>query len=54
MPLGRSAEGRVLLRTAEGTAVRPRGPDTPDGTALHPGGPHIRPTAVGLGPDAAP
>ncbi|MFJ9621304.1 hypothetical protein [Streptomyces sp. NPDC101181] len=54
VPLGGSAEGRVLLRTAEGTAVRSRGPVALDGTALHLGGPHARPTAVGLGPDAAP
>lgn len=33
--LGRSAEGRIQLRTASGTAVRSRGPVALDGAALH-------------------
>ncbi|PCG86942.1 PIG-L family deacetylase [Streptomyces sp. WZ.A104] len=52
--LGRSAEGRIQLRTAEGTAVRSRGPVALDGAALHLGAPNGRPAAVGFGPDAAP
>ncbi|MFH9196988.1 PIG-L family deacetylase [Streptomyces anulatus] len=52
--LGRSAEGRVQLRTAEGIAVRPRGPFALDGVALHLGAVGGRPVVVGFGPDAAP
>ncbi|MFF2863539.1 PIG-L family deacetylase [Streptomyces rubiginosohelvolus] len=52
--LGRSAEGRIQLRTAEATAVRPRGPVALDGAALHLGAADGRPVVVGLGPDAAP
>ncbi|GGW00821.1 hypothetical protein GCM10010264_09300 [Streptomyces globisporus] len=52
--LGRSAEGRIRIRTAEGTAVRSRGPVALDGAALHLGAPDGRPVVVGFGPDAAP
>ncbi|MGW9454898.1 PIG-L family deacetylase [Streptomyces globisporus] len=52
--LGRSAEGRIRIRTAEGTAVRSRGPLALDGAALHLGAPDGRPVVVGFGPDAAP
>ncbi|MEV7903162.1 PIG-L family deacetylase [Streptomyces anulatus] len=52
--LGRSAEGRIQLRTAEGTAVRSRGPFALDGVALHLGAVGGRPVVVGFGPDAAP
>ncbi|MEU2094635.1 PIG-L family deacetylase [Streptomyces globisporus] len=52
--LGRSAEGRIRIRTAEGTAVRSRGPVALDGAALHLGAPDGRPVVVGYGPDAAP
>ncbi|MFD4128246.1 PIG-L family deacetylase [Streptomyces globisporus] len=52
--LGRSAEGRILIRTAEGTAVRSRGPVALDGAALHLDAPDGRPVVVGFGPDAAP
>ncbi|WP_146065450.1 hypothetical protein, partial [Streptomyces sp. B226SN101] len=51
--LGRTAEGRIQLRTAEGTAVRSRGPVALDGAALHLGA-GGRPVVVGFGPDAAP
>ncbi|MFJ9321518.1 PIG-L family deacetylase [Streptomyces globisporus] len=52
--LGRSAEGRIRIRTAEGTAVRSRGPVALDGAALHLGAADGRPVVVGFGPDAAP
>ncbi|MFH9119744.1 PIG-L family deacetylase [Streptomyces globisporus] len=52
--LGRSAEGRIRIRTAEGTAVRSRGPVALEGAALHLGAPDGRPVVVGFGPDAAP
>ncbi|NED23464.1 PIG-L family deacetylase, partial [Streptomyces anulatus] len=52
--LGRSAEGRIQLRTAEGVAVRPRGAFALDGAALHLGAVDGRPVVVGFGPDAAP
>ncbi|MEU5369055.1 PIG-L family deacetylase [Streptomyces sp. NPDC005951] len=52
--LGRSAEGRIRIRTAEGTAVRSRGPVALDGAALHLDAADGRPVAVGFGPDAAP
>ncbi|MFJ4704955.1 PIG-L family deacetylase [Streptomyces anulatus] len=52
--LGRSAEGRIQLRTAEGIAVRSRGPSALDGVALHLGAVGGRPVVVGFGPDAAP
>ncbi|MFJ6610585.1 PIG-L family deacetylase [Streptomyces sp. NPDC091289] len=51
--LGRSAEGRIQVRTAEGTAVRSRGPVALDGAALHLGA-GGRPAVVGFGPDGAP
>ncbi|MBK3558244.1 PIG-L family deacetylase [Streptomyces sp. MBT56] len=52
--LGRTAEGRIRIRTAEGTAVRSRGPVALDGAALHLDAPDGRPVVVGFGPDAAP
>ncbi|MFJ6439845.1 PIG-L family deacetylase [Streptomyces sp. NPDC091649] len=52
--LGRSAEGRIHVRTAEGTAVRSRGPVALDGAVLHLGAAGGRPVVVGLGPDALP
>ncbi|MET8602761.1 PIG-L family deacetylase [Streptomyces rubiginosohelvolus] len=52
--LGRSAEGRIRIRTAEATAVRSRGPVALDGAALHLGAADGRPVVVGFGPDAAP
>ncbi|MGW4629831.1 PIG-L family deacetylase [Streptomyces rubiginosohelvolus] len=52
--LGRSAEGRIQIRTAEGVAVRSRGPVALDGAALHLGAADGRPVVVGFGPDAAP
>ncbi|MGW0646379.1 MULTISPECIES: PIG-L family deacetylase [unclassified Streptomyces] len=52
--LGRTAEGRIQLRTAEGAVVRSRGPVALDGAALHVDAADGRPVVVGLGPDAAP
>lgn len=52
--LGRSAEGRIQVRTAGATAVRSRGPVALDGAALHLGAADGRPVVVGFGPDAAP
>lgn len=52
--LGRSADGRIQVRTAEGAAVQSRGPVALDGAALHLGAADGRPVVVGLGPDAAP
>ncbi|QWQ45577.1 PIG-L family deacetylase [Streptomyces sp. YPW6] len=52
--LGRSAEGRVQLRSAGATAVRSRGPVALDGAALHVGAADGRPVVVAFGPDATP
>ncbi|MEI7034173.1 PIG-L family deacetylase [Streptomyces pratensis] len=52
--LGRTADGRSQLRTADGTAVRSQGPAALDGVALHLGAPDGEPVVVGFGPDAAP
>ncbi|MDK0521528.1 PIG-L family deacetylase [Streptomyces sp. ML-6] len=51
--LGRTPEGHIRLRTAEGSAVRSRGPVALDGTALHVGA-GGQPVVVGFGADAAP
>ncbi|MGW6582224.1 PIG-L family deacetylase [Streptomyces globisporus] len=52
--LGRSEEGRIQVRTAEGVAVRSRGPVALDGAVLHLDAADGRPAVVGFGPDAAP
>ncbi|MFD9503255.1 PIG-L family deacetylase [Streptomyces sp. NPDC060035] len=51
--LGRTAKGRVQLRTAEALFVRSRGVVALDGAALHLGE-DGRPTVAGLGTDALP
>lgn len=52
--LGRSAEGRIQLRTAGGIAVRSRGPCALDGVALHLGAGAGGPPSWGSGPTPRP